>query len=101
MARALQQHKALFQQHLKDRLQDLDLSIDGVRDRINQADDDRTKVHLSERLGALQNRRDATERKLRTLEAEPDTAWTNFKAQIAEEWDNLVRDFKGRVDDLR
>lgn len=91
---------AIFQKQLKNRIQDLTFAIDSLQQRLDSAAD-RAKVDLSAQLAALTDRRDRLTRRLKDLETQPDTPWANFKAQIAQEWHDLVRDIEERVEHLR
>ena len=92
--------KALYEQNMKRRIQDLRFAMNGIRRRLRDGVDDRVKLDLTVQLTELDFRRRQMEEKLHRLETEPPGTWANLKSEIDEEWNVLVQDFEERIGGL-
>ena len=92
--------RVIYQQHMEQRLRDLSVQIDSVKERLADNPDRRVKDALAGQVAFLEVRRDQLCEKLTVLEQEPDGTWEDLKAEIEDEWDALVQDFEERVSNL-
>ncbi|MBF0392828.1 MAG: hypothetical protein HQL38_09120 [Alphaproteobacteria bacterium] len=82
---------------MRDKVEDLGFRIRGIRARLDDEDDMRTRVDLRGELAMLEERRDRVERRLQGLESASDDSWSRVSAEFEQEWDALVQDFEERV----
>lgn len=88
-----------YQQAMEQRLRDLSLQIESVKERLG-ATSDGLRRELASQLNLLERRRDIVREKLDALCDEPDGTWDDLKAEFEDEWDLLVQDFEERVANL-
>lgn len=86
-----------YEREMKAKLRDLSFRIDSIKQKLDGAADTRRKVALRGELQRLELRRDEVNTKLQALQREPDSAWSDFKAEIESDWDALVQQFEEGV----
>lgn len=84
--------KAEYLAHLKSRLQDLESRMNADRKRLAEGSA-REKVEAAGDLALVEKHLAETKAKLTKLQAEPEGAWANFKAEIDEDLGNLESSF--------
>jgi len=92
--------KAAYEQSMRDRIQDLHFAIEAIRSRMTDGIDNRVKLELTAKLAELEVRRSQMETKLHQLESEPPGSWANLKAEVEQQWNDLMQDFEERVGNL-
>lgn len=84
--------KAEYIAHLKNRLRDLESHMTADRKRLAEGSA-REKVEAAGDLALVEKHLAATKAKLAKLEAEPEGAWQDFKAEIDEDLGDLEGSF--------
>jgi hypothetical protein len=92
---------AAYLHNAEERLRELDADIEKCRQMLDESPRDRQRVKLAGRLSVLERHREELLRRLDALKSEPDTLWNNVKAQVAEEWFDLVLNVEDRIASLR
>jgi hypothetical protein len=92
--------KAAYEQNMRDRIKDLGFAIEATRSRMSDGIDNHAKLDLAAHLAELEMRRGQMETKLHELESEPPGNWANVKAEIEQQWNDLMQDFEERVGNL-
>ena len=80
--------KAAYLTYLVQRMQNLEGRINADRDRLYSGSP-REKVKASGDLALIERRLEETKQKLSRLEAEPEGAWEDFKAEIEQDFEYL------------
>lgn len=88
-----------YQRAMEQRLRDLALQIESVKERLSNASDG-LRRELACQMGLLERRRDIVREKLDALGDEPDGTWEDLRAEVEVEWDCLVQDFEEKVASL-
>lgn len=91
--------REIYQQAMEQRLRDLSLQIESVKERMGDASGG-LRRQLDCQMALLEGHRDVMREKLDALSDEPDGTWEDLKAEVEDEWDSLVQDFEEKVASL-
>ena len=89
--------KMSYEQNMRRQIQDFGFAIETIRRRLDEGIDNRTKVEAMAQIDLLEHRRDDVRHKLDDLESRPDGAMTDVRAELEQEWNDLLQDFEERL----